>query len=70
MTVVLTAFFGMANASTANWYGYALYTASGADWQNHFHKTLREIAFRFLWLVGILIDDKSHEKQTQQNEYQ
>ena len=36
MTVVLTAIFGFANASTANWYGYALYTASGADWQNHF----------------------------------
>lgn len=36
MTVVLTAFFGMANASTANWYGYALYSSNEANWQNHF----------------------------------
>lgn len=36
MTVVLTAIFGLANASTANWYGYALYTSNGANWQNHF----------------------------------
>ena len=36
MAVVLTAIFGLANASTANWYGYALYTSNGADWQNHF----------------------------------
>ena len=36
MTVVLMAVFGMANASTAQWYGYALYTSNGADWQNHF----------------------------------
>jgi hypothetical protein len=36
MTVVLMAVFGMANASTAQWYGYALYTSNGANWQNHF----------------------------------
>ena len=36
MTVVLTAIFGMANASTANWFGYALYTSNNANWQNHF----------------------------------
>ena len=36
MTVVLVAVFGMANASTAQWYGYALYTSNGANWQNHF----------------------------------
>ena len=36
MAVVLMAIFGLANASTANWYGYALYTSNGADWQNHF----------------------------------
>lgn len=35
MTAVLTAIVGLANASTANWYGYALYTSNGADWQNH-----------------------------------
>ena len=36
MIVILTVVFGTANASTANWYGYALYTSNGADWQNHF----------------------------------
>lgn len=36
MTVILTAIFGLANASTANWFGYALYTANEAEWQNHF----------------------------------
>ena len=36
MAVVLTAVFGMANASAAQWYGYALYTSNGANWQNHF----------------------------------
>ncbi len=36
MTVVLTAFIGLANASTTNWYGYALYTSNSANWQNHF----------------------------------
>lgn len=36
MTVVLTAVFGMANASTAQWYGYALYTSNEANWQNHY----------------------------------
>ena len=34
--MVLVAVFGMANASTAQWYGYALYTSNGANWQNHF----------------------------------
>lgn len=36
LTVVFTAFFGMANASDVQWYGYALYTSDGASWQNHF----------------------------------
>lgn len=36
LTVVFTAIFGMANASNAQWYGYALYTSDGASWQNHF----------------------------------
>lgn len=36
MTVAFTAVFGMANASAAQWYGYALYTSNGANWQNHF----------------------------------
>ena len=36
LTVVFTVVFGIANASTAQWYGYALYTANGANWQNHF----------------------------------
>jgi len=36
MIVALTAIFGMTNGSTANWYGYALYTSNGANWQNHF----------------------------------
>ena len=36
MAVLFTAVYGMANASAAQWYGYALYTSNGADWQNHF----------------------------------
>ena len=36
MAVVFTAVFGMTNAFAAQWYGYALYTSNGADWQNHF----------------------------------
>ena len=36
MAMVFTAVFGMANAFAAQWYGYALYTSNGADWQNHF----------------------------------
>lgn len=36
LTVVFTVVFGIANASTAQWYGYALYTANGANLQNHF----------------------------------
>lgn len=36
MTVVFTAVFGMANASNSQWYGYALYTSNGANWQNHY----------------------------------
>ena len=36
MVVVFTAVFGMAHASTAQWYGYALYTSNSASWQNHF----------------------------------
>ena len=36
MAVVFMAVLGMANASAAQWYGYALYTSNGADWQNHF----------------------------------
>ena len=36
MTIAFTAVFGMAHASNAQWYGYALYTANGANWQNHF----------------------------------
>lgn len=36
MTVAFTAVFGMAHASTAQWYGYALYASNGANWQNHF----------------------------------
>ena len=36
MAVVFTAVFGMAHASTAQWYGYALYTSNSASWQNHF----------------------------------
>ncbi len=36
MTIAFTAVFGMAHASTAQWYGYALYTSNGANWQNHF----------------------------------
>ena len=36
LAIALTAIFGLANASTANWYGYALYTSNGANWQNHF----------------------------------
>ena len=36
MTVAFTAVFGMANASAAQWYGYALYTSNSANWQNHF----------------------------------
>ncbi|MBR2772769.1 MAG: hypothetical protein IKD78_12310, partial [Bacteroidales bacterium] len=36
MTVAFMAVFGMANASAAQWYGYALYTSNGANWQDHF----------------------------------
>lgn len=36
MTAVFAAVFGMANASNAQWYGYALYTTNSASWQNHF----------------------------------
>lgn len=36
IAVVFTAVFGMAHASTAQWYGYALYTSNSASWQNHF----------------------------------
>jgi hypothetical protein len=36
----------------------------------HFRKTFRDNAFRFSWLVGVIIDDESHEKQTQQNGHQ
>ena len=33
---MFTAVFSMANASDAQWYGYALYTSNSASWQNHF----------------------------------
>ena len=36
MTVVFMTVFGLANASAAQWYGYALYTSNSANWQNHF----------------------------------
>ena len=36
----------------------------------HFHKTFRDNAFHFSWLVGVIIDDESHEKQSQQNGHQ
>ena len=36
IAVVFTAVFSMANASDAQWYGYALYTSNSASWQNHF----------------------------------
>ena len=36
LIAVFAAVFGMANASTAQWFGYALYTSDGAGWQNHF----------------------------------
>lgn len=36
MTAVLMAIIGIANASEATWYGYALYTTNEASWQNHF----------------------------------
>ena len=36
MTAVLMAIIGIANASEATWYGYALYTANQATWTNHF----------------------------------
>ena len=35
-TIAFTTLFGTAYASNAQWYGYALYTSNGADWQNHF----------------------------------
>ena len=35
MTAVLMVIIGIANASEAIWYGYALYTANQANWQNH-----------------------------------
>lgn len=36
LALVLTAYFGAADASASQWFGYALYTSNGADWQNHF----------------------------------
>ena len=36
MAVVLTAIFGVANASTANWFGYARTCFNGENWQNKF----------------------------------
>ena len=36
LALVLTAFFSAADASASQWFGYALYTSNGADWQNHF----------------------------------
>ena len=36
LTIVFTTIIGIAEASTAQWYGYALYSADGTDLQNHF----------------------------------
>lgn len=36
LAVAFTAIFGMADVSATQWYGFALYTASGSSVQNHF----------------------------------